>query len=560
MIKLIELLKQLVNNLGYIIVIAFFISRFKTLKQIVLREKLGRLEIIVFSLIFGVFGILGTYIGIDVRGAIANTRNIGVMVGGILCGPFVGVVAGIIAGLHRVAIDIGGITAIPCAIATIVGGYLAGIIYKKSSIENRWIYGLVGGIIIESLSMALILILSKPFNIAFLIVKQIYIPMVIANAGGIAIVILITENIFEAKEEIAAKQARVVLQIANKTLPHFREVTRESLKKVCEIIRNSVEADAVAITDREYILAHVGIGEDHHIEGSKFLTKATEEVIKKGEILILNNPQSIECKNDSCSIKSAIVVPLKDKEEVIGTLKIYYKIENGVTYRDKTLAEGLSQLISTQLELSKLENLKCMANKAEIKALQAQINPHFLFNALHTIASFVRMNPSKARDLIIDLSTYLRYNIEKGDELVSIESELEQVKAYVKIEQARYGDKLKVRYDVDTDIDVKLPSLIIQPLVENSIKHGILNGDENGVVKIVIKKHKEDNTIKIIIEDDGVGIDCDVINNVYNEKMKCNKIGLANVHNRLKLLYGKGLQIERLEQGTRISFMVYKKD
>lgn len=171
---MIELLKQLVNNLGYIIVIVFFISRFKTLKQIVLREKLGRLEIIVFSLIFGVFGILGTYIGIDVRGAIANTRNIGVMVGGILCGPFVGVVA-----------------------------------------------------------------------------------------GGIAIVILITENIFEAKEEIAAKQARVVLQIANKTLPHFREVTRESLKKVCEIIRNSVEADAVAITDREYILAHVGIGEDN---------------------------------------------------------------------------------------------------------------------------------------------------------------------------------------------------------------------------------------------------------------------------------------------------------
>jgi len=557
---LIELLKQLVNNLGYIIVIAFFISRLKTLKQIVLKEKLGRFEILIFSLMFGAFGILGTYIGIDVRGAIANTRNIGVMVGGILCGPFVGVVAGIIAGLHRIAIDIGGITALPCAIATVVGGYLSGLIYKKSSVENRWIYGLIGGIIIESLSMGLILLLSKPFLIALLIVKQIYIPMVIANAGGIAIVILITENIFEAKEEIAAKQARVVLQIANKTLPHFREVTKESLKNVCMIIKDSVEADAVAITDTENILAHVGIGEDHHIEGSKFLTKATEEVIEKGEILILNNPQSIKCKNDACSIKSAIVVPLKDKKEVIGTLKIYYKIENGVTYRDKTLAEGLSQLISTQLELSKLENLKSMANKAEIKALQAQINPHFLFNALHTIASFVRINPSKARDLIIDLSTYLRYNIEKGDELVSIESELEQVKAYVKIEQARYGDKLKVIYDVDKDIDIKVPNLIIQPLVENSIKHGILNGDENGVVKIDIKKYKEDDFVKVTIADDGVGIDSEIISAVYDERMKCNKIGLANVHNRLKLLYGKGLKIERLKQGTKISFVVYKKD
>lgn len=117
---LIHLLKQLVNNVGYIIVITFFISRFKTFKQIVLKEKLGRHETIIFSFIFGVFGILGTYIGIDVRGAIANTRNIGVVVGGILCGPFVGVVAGIIAGIHRVIIDFGGITA-----------------YSNN---NRWIY------------------------------------------------------------------------------------------------------------------------------------------------------------------------------------------------------------------------------------------------------------------------------------------------------------------------------------------------------------------------------------------------------------------------------------
>lgn len=557
---MIELLKQLVNNLGYVIVIGFFISRLKKLRQIVLKEKLGRLEIIIFSLMFGVFGILGTYIGIDVRGAIANTRNIGVMVGGILCGPFVGIIAGIIAGIHRIAIDIGGITALPCAIATIIGGYLSGLIYKKSNLKNRWVYGLIGGIIVESLSMAFILLLSKPFSLALIIVKQIYIPMLTANAGGIAIVILITENVFEAKDQIAAKQAKLALEIANKTLPYFREITNESLRKVCKIIKDSVEADAVAITDTKYILAHVGVGEDHHTEGSDFLTKATNEVIRSEKILILNSPEAIECKNDSCLIKSAIVVPLKDKDQLIGTLKIYYKYENGVTYRDKTLAEGLSQLISTQLELSKIESLKCMANKAEIKALQAQINPHFLFNALHTIASFVRIAPNKARDLIIDLSTYLRYNIEKGDELVSIEDELEQVKAYVKIAQARYGDKLKVIYDVDKDIDIKIPSLIIQPLVENSIKHGILNGDGIGIVKISINKGEKNNSIKIVIEDDGIGIDEEIVSDVYNERMKCNKIGLANVHNRVKLVYGKGLEIEKLQRGTRISFIVYEED
>lgn len=445
-------------------------------------------------------------------------------------------------------------------IATIIGGYISGLIYRKSNIENRWIYGLIAGIIVESLSMGLILILSKPFNIALLIVKQIYIPMVIANAGGISIIILIIENIFEVKEQVAANQAKLALEIANKTLPYFREVTRESLKRVCEIIKNSVEADAVSITDTKNILAHIGIGENHFTEEKNFINKTTEEVIRKGKILVLNNQSSIECKKDNCPLKSAIIVPLKDKEKVIGTLKIYYTNENGVTYRDRTLAEGLSHLISTQLQISKMENLKDMANKAEIKALQAQINPHFLFNALNTIVSFVRMEPNKARDLIIDLSTYLRYNLEKGDELVSLENELNQVKAYIKIEQARYGEKLKVIYDVDEGIDIKIPSLIIQPLVENSIKHGILEGEGFGTVKISVNKEKQYNLIRITIEDDGLGIAPEVISDVYNKRMKQNKIGLANVHNRLKIIYGKGLEIKRLKKGTKISFVVYKKE
>src|SRR3712207_1288666 len=148
------------------------------------------------------------------------------------------------------------------------------------------------------------------------------------------------------------------------------------------------------------------------------------------------------CPCENCPLKSAIIVPLRENEQVIGCLKIYYKQEDAITTRTKNLAIGLSQIISTQFEISKLEKLKEMANKAEIKALQAQINPHFLFNALNTIASFVRFNPSRARELIIDLATYLRYNLEVGDTPVDIHKELEQVKAYIQIEKARFGDKL----------------------------------------------------------------------------------------------------------------------
>lgn len=550
-----ELIKNLTNNMGYVILVGFIVSRSISFKNIIQKDKFKKKDLTILSIIFGGFGILGTYIGTDINGAIANTRIIGVVAGGLLCGPFVGIASGVIAGIHRLLINIGTITAVPCAIATIVSGVVTSIFYKYSNNNNKWIYGLIGGALMESLEMLLILIMSRPFPTALNIVKNIYIPMVFTNAIGISILILLIQNIFEEKDQIAAKQAKIALEIANKTLPYFREIDNNSFEKICEIIKNSIDADAVAITDKKYVLAHVGMGKDHHIKGNDILTRATEKVIEKGEILVLTNAEQINCSCSTCPLKSAIIAPLKDGDDIIGTLKIYYGKEDAISFRNTNLAIGLSQIISTQLEVSKLGKLKEMATKAEIKALQTQINPHFLFNALNTIISFVRINPDKARELIINLSTYLRYNLEIGDSLVDIYKELEQVKAYMEVEKARFGDKLNVIYDIDEDINIKIPSLIIQPIVENSVKHGILEGDKKGTVKIYVKK-MIDNKVKVIIEDDGVGISEKVIEKVYNDNMQENKIGISNVNNRLKYLYGKGLQIERLDKGTRTTFIV----
>lgn len=554
---MIELIKNLSNNMGYVILIGFIVSRSNSFKKIIQKDKFKKRDLIILSCIFGGFGILGTYIGTEINGAIANTRIIGVMAGGILCGPFVGIISGLIAGIHRLLIDLGGVTSVPCAITTITTGLLSGVLYKKSKNNNKekWGYGLIGGILMESMEMILILLISKPFPVALDIVQDIYIPMGFTNAVGISILILLIQNIFEEKEEIAAKQAKIALEIANKTLPYFRDIENNSFDKICEIIKDSIDADAVAITDTKYVLAHVGLGSDHHMKGQEIQTEATEKVIKNGEILALTSGEQINCSHEYCSLKSAIVTPLKDGEEIIGTLKIYYSKEDAVSFRNKNLAIGLSQIISTQLEISKLGKLKEMATKAEIKALQTQINPHFLFNALNTIISFVRIDPNKARELIINLSTYLRYNLETGDNFVDIYRELEQVKAYVEVEKARFGDKLNVVYNIDEELDVKIPSLIIQPIVENSIKHGILIDGNKGTVKIDVKKI-ENSKVKIAIEDDGIGISEEVIQKVYENSMQENKIGISNVNNRLKYIYGKGLTIERLDKGTRITFVV----
>lgn len=553
---MIELLIKLINNLGYVVLIAFVISNLKVFKRILHKDEYRWSDLVILTMTFAIFGIIGTYSGTDVNGAIANTRIIGVMTGGILCGPFVGIVSGVIAGLHRLTYDIGGITSVPCAITTIISGFASAFIYKKCTKYKPWLYGLIGGLLIESVEMLLILIISKPYSKALDIVRSIYFPMSFTNAIGICVLILLVQGFFKEKEQIAAKQAQLALEIANKTLPYFRDINNSSLDNICSIIKESTGAAAVAITDKITILAHEGLGSDHHFSGEPIQTEATKLVIKDGLMRILNSPREIECSSDHCQLKSAIIVPLKDGHEIIGTLKLYYSKENGVSYTNEKLAIGLSQLISTQIEISKVGKLKELATKAELKALQAQINPHFLFNALNTIKSLMRFNPNSAGELIVNLSTYLRYNIEEISTFVDISRELEQVKSYVEIEKARFGDKLNVEYDIEDDIHINIPSLIIQPLVENSIKHGILEGSGTGNIKIKVKKHNLDEVL-VTIEDDGIGISQNVIDSIYEGQKKENRIGMSNVNNRLKYIYGTGLIIERLNKGTKISFILH---
>lgn len=547
-----KLLSHLFNNLGYIIAIAFFFTKLKRAKDIFTHKKYSKKDVFILSCFFSILAIIGTYTGADYRGAIVNVRNIGVVVGGILAGPEVGILAGFIAGLHRLFIDVDPITTIPCATATMIGGFITAYLYKKCNEKNFYLYGFLGGFLVENLSMLLILVMGKDFELAKDIVSNIYFPMILANAVGVSIVLLIIQDIIEEKDIIAGKQAKLSLEIANKTLPYFRN--GESLNEVCKIISDSLGAKAVVITNEKYITASYSTSEDFKIAHTDIKSEVTKKVLKTGKICIIG--QCDDVKYFQCvtgKIKSCIISPLFQGDKVSGTLKIYFDTKENVTASNQYLVEGLSLLISTQLELSSVENLKTMAKEAELKALQTQINPHFLFNALHTTSFFVRKDPNKAREIIIDLSTYLRYNLENSCKLVPLEMELEQVKAYFNIEKARFGDKISLNIDVDENIkNINIPSLIIQPLVENSIKHGLLKKREGGFVNIIAKK--ENNGCLITIEDNGVGIDQKIIDNLDDRIDK--NIGLKNVHNRIKLIYRKGLVVEKLETGTKISFYI----
>ena len=550
----IQFISHLISNIGCSAIIAFFFIKIDKANIIIKSKAKSKKDIVALSFFFSLLSISGTYIGLNFNGAILNTRNIGVVAGGLLGGPYVAALTGLVAGIHRAIVNLGRETAIPCAIATIIGGFLTAYVSRFAKNKDRMFFAFLLAFVVENLSMALILLIQKDKALAQSIVKNFYIPMVFMNSVGAAILILLVEDIIQKSELIAGNQAKLALEIANKTLPYFRNT--ENLNEVCKIIANSLGARATVITDTKEIIA--GFSTDKSvINRSNIRSNNTREVLKTGEVMLVIKDDEDEIIEDffyiSPHIKSCIILPLKEKNDVSGTLKIFFDTAEKITEKNRYLMIGLSHLISTQMEISKVENLISLLKYSELKALQSQINPHFLFNVLNTMTSLIRTNPEKAREVTIDLSNYLRYNLDNNLKSVELIKELNQIDTYIKIEKARFGEKLNIVYDVEESLyNFQIPSLIIQPLVENSIKHGILKKRDKGFVKIIVKKIDKD--IEVAIEDDGVGIEQAVIDNL-DKKIEEN-IGLKNVHQRLKLLYGEGLNITKLEQGTRIKFKI----
>ncbi len=549
----IQFISHLISNIGCSAMIAFFFIKIDRANIIIKSKAKTKKDIVALSFFFSLLSISGTYIGLNFNGAILNTRNVGVIAGGILGGPYVSIITGLVAGIHRAFVNLGRETAIPCAISTIIGGFLTAYVHRFIKNKDRIFFGFFLACTIENLSMGLILILLKDKILAQNIVTSFYIPMVLMNSIGASVLILIVEDIIQKSEIVAGNQAKLALEIANKTLPYFRET--ENLSEVCKIIAENLGAKATVITDKKDIIAGFSF-DKAEITKTAIKSNNTRKVLKTGEVMLVikEDDEIIEDFLDiSPHIKSCIILPLKEKNDVNGTLKIFFDTAEKITEKNRYLMIGLSHLISTQMEISKVENLMSLVKYSELKALQSQINPHFLFNVLNTMASLIRTNPEKAREVTIDLSRYLRYNLDNNVKSVELIKELNQIDNYIKIEKVRFGDKLNIIYDVDESLyNFQIPSLIIQPLVENSIKHGILKKRENGCVKVIVKKIDKD--IEVVIEDDGVGIEQTVIDNL--DKQIQENIGLKNVHQRLKLLYGEGLNIKKLEQGTRIKFKI----
>ncbi len=552
------LFKVLVNQAGITAILAIVISQSRNVRRILAKKDRRIREQIVLILFFSAFGITSTYMGVPVHGAIANSRVVGVFVAGLIGGPLVGFLSGVIAGVHRWVIDIGGFTAFACMLSTILEGLLGGLLRSKmQKAQEKWLFAMIAGAAAEIMQMIIILIVVRPFNEALDLISIIAMPMIIANSIGIGIFIAIFDGVRKEFDRVAANQAEIVLTIANLTQKYFRKgYNGETAMQTAKIVLQYTDLDAVAFTDLESILAHVGLGSDHHKPGKPFQSEFCRKAIAQKKIVVADTREQINCSNSSCPLHSAVLVPLFQGEDVIGALKLYRRERGAIKPVDRKLAEGLGSLFSTQIELSKIEEQMKLADQSELKALQAQINPHFLFNALNTIGSLIRTEPEKAREVLQHLSNFFRNSFQTDKELVSIQKEIDHVRSYLEIEKARFGDKLKVDFNIPAAVNCSIPPFLLQPIVENAVKHGIMVRRNGGRIKVTAKTDRKGTVITV--KDNGVGMAREKIISILDTGSSVNS-ALKNISKRLFLKYGEssGLYINsRLGYGTAVTIRI----
>ncbi|UHA76211.1 sensor histidine kinase [Paenibacillus sp. 481] len=577
---MLSLLPLMLERVGILITVAFLLSRMKSFRQIIHNEH-GLAEKSLLIVVFGTFGIISNYTGVEIVGsvvaphgwqadvaaesAIANTRIMGVVIGGLLGGPLVGTGVGLLAGVHR--LFLGGYTAVACGISTIAAGIVTGLISKRF-LKHRnnapWLAAAIG-IVMECLQMSIIVMTAKPPEAAFALVSIIAIPMIVVNGFGTLLFMLIIQSMLQEEERARALQTHKAFYIADQTLPYFRQgLNAHSCREAAAVILKLTNADAISITDEHYVLAHIGEGADHHITRQQIVTQLTKKVLDSGRIHKAKTREEIHCTHQSCPLQAAIVLPLIVHSKTVGTLKLYFTSPNRLDSVEQELAEGLGKLFSTQLELAEAELQSKLLKDAEIKALHAQVHPHFLFNAFNTISALCRKNPEQARQLLLKLSVFFRSNLQGARHvLIPLQKELEHVEAYLSLEQARFPDKYEVTLHIDPALEkVAVPPFTLQPLVENAIRHAFGKGNRHGRGHVTIRAFKQQEHMVLITEDDGKGIVPDLLQTLGKHAVKSIEgtgTALHNISKRIEELYGQdaSFQIEsELGAGTKVVIML----
>jgi two-component system LytT family sensor kinase len=343
------------------------------------------------------------------------------------------------------------------------------------------------------------------------------------------------------------------LHTAALATPALREgLTEASAQRSVRHLRSLLAAPAVALTDLTDLLAWDG-GQHHHSDQTVPLA---ELAVEAGHTVVRGR-DAIPCPDPGCVLRQVIVTPLTVEERVVGTFQVFVPSASAGIVR---ATEEVADWVSGQLELAELDASRTRLMEAEVRALRAQISPHFVYNSLTAIASFVRTDPERARELLLEFAEFTRYSFRRHGEFTTLAEELNSIERYLMLERARFGDRLNVRLRVAPEVlPVVVPFLCLQPLVENAVRHGLEGKEGSGRVEIVAEDF--DREAVISVEDDGVGEDPERVRRALTSRGDTDSVGLGNVDGRLRSAFGDeyGLVVETAPgAGTRVIVRVPK--
>jgi two-component system LytT family sensor kinase len=384
--------------------------------------------------------------------------------------------------------------------------------------------------------------------------------LLLAFAGGVAVALAAVaatrwmrqRRAFGTPAQRATHEALHRVALA---APHLRRgLTTEAAAASAGHLRALLGTPAVSVVDQEQLLAWDGQGEHHATEARRLAA----EVLATGRSAVarVGRAGSTGC-GDTCEVRAALLAPLLVEDRVVGALAAYTPSATASLVR----AVGeVARWVSSQLELAVLDESRAHLAEARVEALRAQISPHFVYNALTAIASFVRTDPPRARELLLEFADFTRYSSRTHGEFTTLAEELRSIDRYLLLERARFGDRLQVTLQVAPEVlAVAVPYLCLQPLVENAVKHGLEEGTGSAHVRVLA----EDGGAEclITVEDDGAGAEPERVRRALSGAATQTSIGLGNVDARLRATYGDdhGLVVETAPgAGTKVTLHVPK--
>ncbi|WP_037321787.1 sensor histidine kinase, partial [Amycolatopsis orientalis] len=332
---------------------------------------------------------------------------------------------------------------------------------------------------------------------------------------------------------------------------HFSE---EAAERLTERLRVLLDCVAVGIADAEGgLLSWTGAADHHYVDLVDHIKSVFSD--RRTAVVAHDDLSSSSCR--SCGMGVTMLVPLIVDGEPQGSLIVAAKSR---TPELGLMVDVVAEFVRVQLDLGRRDESAHALQIAEIKALRAQISPHFLYNALNGISGLIRTDPDTAQELMQDFADFARYSFRTSGMFTTLAEEFRNIDRYLTIHQALYAGRLGVRMKIAPEVlSVVVPFLVLQPLVENAVKHGLAGKPGGGTVTIIANDSGDEAVISV--DDDGLGMDPERLRSVSSQHKTGQHIGLGNVNARMQQTFGSGyaLMVETAEgAGTKVTLRLPK--